>query len=99
MRIGFSHNYSKLHGQTSAKLLSVEVVKRDSLDAEYVRYDTDGVFELENEEYLKLLLMGNKGIPFTTLRRNIEQNVEKYCKNVGSEFEVYVKEDPTITRG
>lgn len=99
MRIGFSHNYSKLHNQTSAKLLNVEEVKKSDLDPDFIKYDTDGVFDLKYDTYLKLLLIGNKGIPFTTLRRNVENLQNKYCKHIGEIFEIYVVEDNTVVAG
>ena len=99
MRIGFSHNYSKLHNQTSATLLNVEEVKKSDLDPDFIKYDTDGVFDLIYDSYLKLLLVGNKGIPFTTLRRNVEHLQNKYCKHVGEIFEIYVAENNTVVAG
>ena len=99
MRIGFSHNYSKLHNQTSAKLLNVEEVKKSDLDPDFIKYDTDGVFDLVYDTYLKLLLVGNKGIPFTTLRRNVEHSQNKYCKHIGEIFEIYVVENNTVVAG
>jgi len=99
-RIGFSHYYSKLWGQTKAQLLQCVKVMRCEIPEEAVFYDTryvilpkgHGYYTLEDGNYLRLLLMGNKDIPFTTYRKDTEENRKKYLGAVGDWFEIYVKE-------
>lgn len=98
--IRFAHNYAKLYGQKSARLLDVILIARDDINFEAVNYDTSwfdevtlGIhyFELENGEYLRLTFIGDKGIPFTTYRKNTPENSLRYLLNIGEEFVVFVK--------
>jgi hypothetical protein len=100
MNIKFSHRYPKLHGQKSARLLCVELRNRAELNEEFVEYDT--VYEndpatdhycLTNGRYMVLVFLGNKLIPFTTVRRWTAEK-ERYYKNaIGGMFEIeYVEE-------
>lgn len=94
-RIGFTHNYSKLHEQTYAQVLMVRLVYKDSLNSEFIQYDTDGLFQLEDDDiFIELILLGNKGIPFTTLRSYTQKNADKYLRSKGTFFEIYVNENP-----
>lgn len=86
--IGFSHDYSKLHGQSGGFLLSAKpYVLRDRWFSEETRqYDTDGVFPLPEGNYLQLVFLGEKEIPFTTYREDREDLRERFCKHVGEWF-------------
>jgi hypothetical protein len=76
--IEFNSNYPKLWEQTSAKLvevfaISAEYIER-GLHKGLIEYDTlksdESHCELKKgQDYLVLFLIGNRGIPFTTLRR------------------------------
>lgn len=99
-RIGFSQYYPKLHGQTKAVLLAVDRVDRRDISGAAVEYDTvywrKGVkerFPLPDGRYIRLVFLGNFGIPFTTYRKDKVENQRKYFGAVGTTFEVYVKED------
>ncbi len=84
-QIKFSHSgYTKLHGQTSGRLIWIEIRDRKELCEEFVEYDT--VYKIsgayveckgDDEEYyplpsgklIVLVFLGDKLIPFSTVRR------------------------------
>lgn len=101
-RIKFSHDYPKLHGQTSAKLLAVIPRKRNEMSEELIEYDTsyfndDGVkeyFPLKSGNYIQLVFIGNLGIPFCTIRSAFPQSkVEYYTSSIGEEFEIHFERE------
>lgn len=78
--IKFNHNYKKLHNQKKAKLLSFDFYYGKELNKDFIKYDTEGRYQIDKEqEYIKLLFRGDKGIPFTSLRKNNDENRKKYC--------------------
>ncbi len=94
--IRFSHNYPKLHGQTSATLLAVLPICIDAqTPPELLAYDTTyngGNFPLPHGQYLQLVFLGNLRIPFCTIRAAWPPSkVEYYNGAIGEEFSVYVK--------
>lgn len=82
--IKFSHEYPKLHGQTSSELLD---------------YDTTyegGRYPLRSGEYIQLIFLGNLRIPFCTIRSAYQPSkVAYYKQNVGKVFTI---ETPTLER-
>ena len=93
-QIKFSDNYPKLHGQTSAKLLSVlpltidETTPKALLD--YDTTKTDGSrYPLADGEYLQLIFLGNLRIPFCTIRRMTYDKIQYY--QIGEIFDVVIK--------
>lgn len=90
-RIGFSHHYSKIYGQTHGILAyaSIYIIDRKWFPDETRRYDTDGVFPLDDGVYLQLVFIGYKQIPFTTYRKNTPENREKYCGHEREVFDFY----------
>lgn len=81
----FNKDYIKTHGQSVAILLTkteVEINDKTYLSYDYVdfvKYDTDPYFSnFEKGKYLHLCFLGDKGIPFTTLQKNNEENRKKY---------------------
>jgi len=92
----FNHDYSKLHGQRSGKLIHAELVKMDkTFSKEALEYDTDGLYEFKmGEYYIQCVFLGDKDIPFTTYRSETQENRDKYFLHVGEEFEfvVHIKE-------
>lgn len=99
-RIGFSHHYPKLHGQTSAKLLAVIPRKRNEMSEELIEYDTtyfteDGTkayFPLKPGNYIQLVFIGNLGIPFCTIRSSFPPSkVEYYTMAIGEDFDIKFK--------
>lgn len=92
--IKFNHNYKKLHNQKTARLLSADYYYGKDLPKEFIEYDTEGKYEIDKkQEYIKLLFRGDKGIPFTTLRKNNSENREKYCSlTADTKFKIVVEE-------
>ena len=94
MKIRFSHNYPKLHGQTSAKLLEYDTAyfvkpfkDETSLYAEKQHYP------LPTGNYLQLVFLGNLRIPFCTIRKAYPLSKETYYRNaIGQTFELEVCE-------
>ena len=94
--IKFSHDYPKLHGQTSAELLAVRPIRIDrSTPKELLDYDTKydgGYYKLATGDYIQLIFLGNLHIPFCTIRRNYPpQKGDYYCGKIGDMFTIEVK--------
>jgi len=100
--IRFSHEYPKLHGQTSAELLAVKPIRIDKdTPRELLEYDTaywDGDikchFSLLTGGYIQLVFLGNLRIPFCTIRKAYPPSkVGYYNGKIGDTFEIVIKED------
>lgn len=94
--IKFSHDYPKLHGQTSAELLAVRPIRIDkNTPRELLEYDTaydGGHYKLATGDYIQLIFLGNLRIPFCTIRKAYPPSkVEYYKSKIGEQFEVMVK--------
>ena len=98
----FSDNYPKLHKQTTAKLVAVEhITINTKKHKELLKYDckkSDGTFfKIEDGEYIQLILIGNKHIPFCTLRKpQPDYKLHYYKKLIGKELKIVIKKDPQI---
>lgn len=92
-RIGFSHHYSKMCGQTRGILAyaSIYIIDSKWFPDETRRYDTDGVFPLDDGVYIQLVFIGEKQIPFTTYRKDTPENRAKYCGHEREVFDFYFK--------
>ena len=92
----FNHDYTKLRGQRSGKLIHAELVKIDkTFSKEALEYDTDGLYEFKmGEYYIQLVFLGDKDIPFTTYRSETPENRDKYFNHIGEMFDfvVHIKE-------
>lgn len=89
--IGFSHRYFKLYGQSSGTLLQVKIVDVADISSEAIDYDTaydGGRFEFDPEEktLLRLVFIGDKGIPFTTYRADTAEHRRRFFGGVDQEF-------------
>lgn len=101
-RIRFSHHYPKIWGQRAARLLLVAKVDRHELDEDFVEYDTTyhdaaaaggkGHFPLRPGAYLLLVFLGDKRVPFTTVRPWSPEKADYYTVRLGSMFEIEVAE-------
>ena len=96
-RILFSKDYIKLHGQTEAELLSVRRILIDEkTPAELIEYDTAAIdgskYVLKKGNYIQLILIGNLGIPFCTIRKDKpafdgqKSRYEFYSERIGRNF-------------
>lgn len=100
-KIKFSHKYKKLAGQTKATLMFVAVFdyEKDRYPS-LTEYDTaileGGYYPLSKGRYVILFFLGDKGIPFTTIRSKIGRfgldKEEYYSKHLNEEFEIVVEE-------
>lgn len=90
-QIKFNRNYKKLHNQNKAKLIRVGEIQGKDLCKEFVEYDTDNKYPIElNQFYLILYFIGNKLIPFTTLRKLNDNNLH-YYNHIGCDYELIIK--------
>ena len=103
-KIKFSHDYVKLHDQHHARLLAVFKINicKKSLESDpLLLYDTLTVsgtrFHLGAGQHVLLLFLGDKGIPFTTIRpRRNRRGMDKltyYHDLIGEDFEITIKKD------
>lgn len=101
--ITFSFDYEKIRGQTSAKLLHVfplQIKKDDACIKDFLEYDTaikgGGNYKLKAGAYVVLILLGNEGLLFTTIRSRIGmygRNKESYYSaHIGETFKIRIKE-------
>ena len=92
----FNHDYTKLHGQRSGKLVHAELMKIDNtFSKEALEYDTDGLYEFKMDVYyIQCVFLGDKDIPFTTYRIETQENRAKYFGHIGEVFQfiVHIKE-------
>lgn len=95
-KIKFSHNYPKLWNQVAAELLAVRPIYICSATShELIEYDTkikDGeYFKLKAGNYIQLVFIGNKNIPFCTIRSAYPQTkVDYYNGLIGKVFDLEV---------
>lgn len=97
--IKFSGDYPKLHGQKSATLVAVAKIKIDkNTPHELLEYDTkksDGTYyELKTGNYMQLIFLGDKAIPFCTIRSAYPQHKVEYYKNsIGQKFNIAIENE------
>ncbi len=101
-KIKFSHDYPKLHGQKEAELLRVVIVSYYHLHKDLIEYDTKYIlpdyspdlqggvchYQLPKTNLLHLTFVGDKGIPFCTIRRHTVQKFSYYKRLVGKKFDI-----------
>lgn len=102
-KIKFDCNYPKLCNQAHAKLVWIDEIRDCDFILKYphlkalFEYDTkqpDGKFyNIKRGDYLLLLFVGDKGIMFSTVRRDNPSNRSKYINKIGKLFVVEVKSD------
>lgn len=100
--IRFSHNYPKLHWQTTAELLAVRPIRIDGntpielIDYDTMYHDENGYvrhYHLGAGAYIQLIFLGNLRIPFCTIRKAYPPSkVEYYTAAIGETFAVEVTE-------
>lgn len=91
--IRFNRNYKKLHNQKRATLLRVDFIEGEDLHKDFIEYDTEGKYQIDkSKEYMRLIFIGNKGIPFATLRKNNDENRIKYISlEAKTKFKIVVE--------
>lgn len=96
--IKFSGDYPKLHGQQTATLVAVAKIKIDkNTPQELFEYDTkksDGTYyDLKSGIYLQLIFLGDKSIPFCSIRSAFPSHkVEYYKSSIGKKFNIVIEE-------
>ena len=101
MRIKFSHQYPKLVRQSTAELLAVKLMRKDQLHPDLVGTDTIYFLDSGDKQYyplpngwiLILIFLGDKNIPFTTIRRSTAQKQAWYESKIGERFDIVVEEE------
>lgn len=91
-KIKFSKKYPKLWGQTKAYLIHIEKKERKDFHNDLLEYDTkaeDGTYyPLNAKTYLILYFIGDKDIPFCTIRRWTPQKEAYYMQLEREEFDI-----------
>ena len=97
--IHFSSDYQKLWNQRKAKLIFVKVVRLERLSKDFLEYDTkinqkEEYYKLSKEgKMIQLTFLGDKEIPFCTLRRYTPERYANYLKNIGKVFTIKIGEE------
>ena len=92
--IKFSHDYQKLWGQCHARLIEVNITEKKHLHPDLIEYDTNyggGYYKLPDGKLIQLVFLGDKGIPFCTIRRWTPEKEKYYQSQIGKIFIVEVK--------
>lgn len=120
-KIKFSHDYCKVHNQTSARLMDVSMIDAEELNADLIEYDTkyipkslsdscscelhtdfDGDIEHchyplpRTGELVILTFIGNKHIPFCTIRTakgRYGNKYDYYAKKLGRWFDIVIESE------
>jgi hypothetical protein len=94
--IKFSDDYPKLWGQKQAILLDVKCVQKKELSKDLLEYDTKTskgeYYMLPEGLLLQLIFLGDKRIPFCTLRKQSPWKEKYYRSQVGFMFEIVIGE-------
>jgi hypothetical protein len=92
--VKFSHVYPKLWGQKTAELLRVCLLA--SVNPTLREYDTKFLegqyYELPKGKVIQLIFVGDKGIPFCTIRRFTDDKWEYYTHQIGECFTIEITE-------
>ena len=97
--IRFSSYYVKLWRQHSAELLMVKPIMIDrKTNSELLEYDTKtidgGYYHLKPGKYIQLVFLGDKGIPFCTIRAAWPPGKVRYYRSrIGQQFGIEVCEE------
>jgi len=102
LKLHFSHRYPKLWGQTKAQLIGVKVVNAEAVQKNkaLLQYDTMFITDLDVGYYplqkagqlIHLVFLGNKDIPFCTMRPYTKQKFDYYWAMLNEEFEIVIEE-------
>lgn len=100
-KIKFFSDYPKLHKQKRAKLLAVGKINiNKNTSKDFLEYDTKMAngkyYKLSEGTHLLLVFLGDKYIPFTTVRscNNQYGNKQEYYKSkIGKLFEIEISKN------
>jgi len=94
--IKFSSNYPKLWNQKEAKLLAIQLLGKKNLNKDLIEYDTKNTkgdyYKLPEAILMQLIFIGDKSIPFCTIRRWTKDKFEWYHQSIGEYFKIIIKE-------
>ena len=96
-KIKFSHNYPKLWNQSNAVLVAIRTIDAQavSINKDLIEYDTkheEGYYELpKTGRLIQLIFVGNKEIPFCTLRSYTPEKYIFYQKTINECFNIGVE--------
>lgn len=97
-KVKFSKRYPKLWEQTTAELLTVKDITIDeNTNKDLLEYDTKALdgsyYELKKGKYIQLIFLGNKNIPFCTIRSSygrMGNKKEYYQSKIGEVFNIVI---------
>lgn len=96
MIIKFSSDYPKLWGQKQGRLLGVYAIAHE-LHKDLIEYDikkSDGsYYPLPKGTVIQLVFLGDKGIPFCTIRRFTPNKFSYYVGLVGEDLKIQIMEE------
>ena len=91
-KIKFSHNYPKLWNQTEALLLNVLKIDSTEFNNDLIEYDTKNsegsYYPLKKGKYIQLIFLGNKRIPFCTIRSYNSNKFNYYTSLINQQFRI-----------
>lgn len=96
--IKFSHNYKKLWSQQSAELIAVrDIIINDYTSNDLLEYDTKTTsgeyYKLHPGKHVQLFFLGEKRIPFCTIRSAYSKFGDKrkyYANKIGETFKIVI---------
>jgi len=91
LSIDLSKRFSDMaYGQATAKLMAIEALKPDEIDAELARVSclVDGPHIIPQLHYIQLVFIGNKKIPFSVLVKYGSELFAYYSKFLGRLVEI-----------
>jgi hypothetical protein len=96
-KIKFEKAYPKLHNQTMAELIYVKHFPSNlEMHIDFIEYDTVNVhgehYKLPTGEFLYLVFLGNKMIPFSTIREFTSEKEDFYKAHIGKRFNIRIEE-------
>ncbi len=91
-KIKFSHNYPKLWNQEEAILLAVLKIDSCEFNEDLIEYDTKNCegnyYPLKTGKYIQLIFLGNKRIPFCTIRSYNSDKFRYYISLLNQKFRI-----------
>lgn len=101
LNIKFSHNYPKIWRQTTGTLIAVRILNAEEVqkNKDLLEYDTryfvneidSGYYAIPKEgKLLQLIFIGEKEIPFCTLRRHTSEKEQYYRDKVSKIFNLVI---------